>query len=164
MLRMACMSPISFDWFLCTITEKIGVSTVVGISMDILVFLCCFQLQKQENLHKPFEWHSKLNTKHTHTPAHLHFPLIIKLLHTPLRLVFPSAIQQHIRRELVEFSIIFAVTPSNHTIMAPYNTINSNNTRCKTESDGKETLHIWGSPIPSYTDLISTWEIGNRDW
>jgi len=127
--------------------------------MDTLVFLCCFQL---DDSHKPFEWHSNI-IPHTQQ-AHLHFPLIIKLLHTPLRLVFPSAIQQHIRRELVEFSIIFAVTPSNHTIMAPYNTINSNNTRCKTESDGKETLHIWGSPIPSYTDLISTWEIGNRDW
>jgi hypothetical protein len=88
LLCMACTSPISFNWFLCTITEKIGVSTVVSISMDTLVFLCCFQLQKQENLHKPFEWHSKINTKHTHTPAHLHFPLIIKLLHTPLRLVF----------------------------------------------------------------------------
>jgi hypothetical protein len=88
LLRMACTSPISFNWFLCTITEEIGVSTVVGISMDILVFLCCFQLQKQENLHKPFEWHSKINTKHTYTAAHLHFPLIIKLLHTPLRLVF----------------------------------------------------------------------------
>ena len=87
LLRMACASPISFNWF-CTITEKIGVSTVVGISMDTLVFLCCFQLQKQENLYKPFEWHSKINSKHTHTPAHLHFPLIIKLLHTPLRLVF----------------------------------------------------------------------------
>src|SRR5882762_4345818 len=56
--------------------------------MDTLVFLCCFQLPKQENLHKPFEWHSKINMAHTHTPAYLHCPLIIKLLHTPLRLVF----------------------------------------------------------------------------
>jgi hypothetical protein len=46
LLHMACTSPISFNWFLCTITEKIGVSTVVDISMDILVFLllCTWRL------------------------------------------------------------------------------------------------------------------------
>jgi hypothetical protein len=32
--------------------------------------LCCFQLQKQENLHKPFEWPSKINTTHINTPAY----------------------------------------------------------------------------------------------
>ena len=58
-LCMPCTSPIRFNWFLCTITEKFGVFT--------LVFLCCFQLPKQENFHKPFEWHSKINTAHTHT-------------------------------------------------------------------------------------------------
>ena len=67
LLCMACSSPVRFNWFLCTITEKFGVSTLVEISMDTLVFLCCFQLPKQENLHKPFEWHSKINTAHTHT-------------------------------------------------------------------------------------------------
>jgi len=34
LLCMACTSPISFNWFLCTITEKIGVPTIVCISMD----------------------------------------------------------------------------------------------------------------------------------
>jgi hypothetical protein len=48
-----------FNWSLCTIMEKFGVST--------LVFLCCFQLPKQENVRKPFEWYSKINTAHTHT-------------------------------------------------------------------------------------------------
>jgi hypothetical protein len=48
LLCMTCTSPIRFNLFLCTITEKFGVST--------LVFLCCFQLLEQENLHKPFDW------------------------------------------------------------------------------------------------------------
>jgi hypothetical protein len=110
LLCMACTSPIGFNWSLCTITEKFGVST--------LVFLCCFQLPKQENLRKPFEWHSKINTAHTHTS--LYCPLIIKLLYTPLRLVFPSAIQQIVRRGLVKISIIFIVTSSGHTVMVQY--------------------------------------------
>ena len=63
LLCMACTSPIGFNWFLCTITEKFGVST--------LVFLCCFQLPKQENLHKPFEWHSKINMAHTYQPIYI---------------------------------------------------------------------------------------------
>src|SRR5258708_2886022 len=72
LLCMACTSPARFNWFLCTITAKISVPQQLTY-----VF---FQTQTQENLHKPFEWQSKINTTHTHThthtPAHLKFSLI----------------------------------------------------------------------------------------
>ena len=45
-----------------------SVSTV-GIFIDTLFFLFCFQLQKQDNFHNPFEWYStiKANTTHQYT-------------------------------------------------------------------------------------------------
>src|SRR6202167_4001125 len=46
---------------------------------------------------------------------------------------FPFALQQISGRQLVKISLIFTATPSGHTIMVPYNTISSNNTRCKME-------------------------------
>src|SRR6267154_2994211 len=42
---------------------------------------------------------------------------------------FPFALQQFFGRELVKISLIFTATSCSHTIMVPYNTISSNDTR-----------------------------------
>ena len=137
LLCMACMSLIMINWCLCKIIQKIGVSAGMSASgsswhpYKAIVFLYYFELQKQNNLHIPFEYHLEVirHTKMPLTHSFAFYPLI-KLLHTQL---FSFALQQILGRHLIKIFLIFTVNPSGHTIIVPFSSISSNIMRCKME-------------------------------